>query len=434
MLLTDWKTLPVWPDAAGRALLRAALASDADFPAAWGEAREVFRIDTATLGHQRLLPLIYQKMVDGEIDDPWRERFKGVYRNTWVVNQRVFRLARLAAELLESAGVPVLVIKGLALAHHCYGNPTLRPMEDCDLLVREADASCAIEALQKAGWQAGYGGRWWDALRPVRHAMDLTPDGATHLDLHWHYLPGAVCNRYEQALWQAAGPVSFLSREWRMPGNEDQFVHALVHGMQRNPVATFRWAVDAAMLLNASPPFDWNVVVQRSRQLRLPVPVREALRFLDNELGVSVPREVGELLDAETVSSKDIEAFHFWAGAGVKQSPIREFREEYRRAARLVPRWQTRRRWRVWKGLIMLQTRREKLLPALADHLRWRGRAGWKHSAARALLKAWRRSGKDLTKRIRHRLKKKRNDFGRKWSRYANQLRQWWRGASPPPG
>jgi hypothetical protein len=424
MLLRNWETATVWPDETGRALLRAALAKDADFPAAWVEARKVFRVETATLGHQRLLPLLYQRMVDAELNDPWRERFKGVYRNAWVVNQRVFKLAREAAAILDRAGLPFLAIKGLPLAHEWYENPTHRPMEDCDLLVREADAGRAIAAFLQAGWRTSHGGRWWDTLHQVRHSVDLTPDGLTHLDLHWHYIPGAVCEAYEAQLWQDTISRTFLGREWRLPAAEDQFVHALVHGMARNPVATLRWAVDAARLLQDTPDFRWEQVVSRSRQLRVVLPVREPLRYLRQELGWHVPTRWSDALAAIPIAARDREAFAYWSGARARRTPVRTFREEYLRATRLVPAWHLRRRWVMWRGLIMLQTGHDQLVPAVGAHLHWAVRVGWKHGSLRPHLRKSARFFGKLRKATARWLQKKQRDLRRKRDRYHGRFQR----------
>jgi hypothetical protein len=56
---------------------------------------------------------------------------------------------RLAA--LDREGVPVIVLKGMAIATTLYGDPALRPMVDIDLLVRGSDAARARDVLRAVG-------------------------------------------------------------------------------------------------------------------------------------------------------------------------------------------------------------------------------------------------------------------------------------------
>lgn len=53
---------------------------------------------------------------------------------------------------LESQGIPVLTLKGAALAHLVYSEPGLRPMRDLDLLVRPEDAGRAQDYLCRIGF------------------------------------------------------------------------------------------------------------------------------------------------------------------------------------------------------------------------------------------------------------------------------------------
>ena len=82
------------------------------------------------------------------------------------------RAVALAVRPLTDAGLEPVVFKGPAVAAR-YPEPGLRPMDDIDLLLPEADHRLALETLRHVGWQvARPGGR-----RHVRHRADL-PRGA----------------------------------------------------------------------------------------------------------------------------------------------------------------------------------------------------------------------------------------------------------------
>lgn len=54
----------------------------------------------------------------------------------------------------QQAGIEVLLLKGVALAHLIYPDPSLRPMGDIDLLVSVADTASAQQALRDIGYAA----------------------------------------------------------------------------------------------------------------------------------------------------------------------------------------------------------------------------------------------------------------------------------------
>lgn len=104
---------------------------------------------------------------------------------------------RQALDHLAAAGIPVLVLKGTALAYSVYPDPALRERGDTDLLIRPADVSAAATALAAAGFARTNrpAGRWLrqqaEFLRPQR------PDGAHAIDLHWQMSDSPLLS----ALW-----------------------------------------------------------------------------------------------------------------------------------------------------------------------------------------------------------------------------------------
>jgi len=84
---------------------------------------------------------------------------------------------------MAPAGVPFLVLKGVALAHLVYDDSRLRPMRDVDLLIRKADARRAHDVLMRCGFRPS------GMAVPSRHhhsqGMARTLEGATvTIELH----------------------------------------------------------------------------------------------------------------------------------------------------------------------------------------------------------------------------------------------------------
>jgi hypothetical protein len=70
------------------------------------------------------------------------------------VNQSRLRLATELVAELQRAGIEVLVLKGLALSLLFYGDLSVRPMGDVDLLVRSEQARDAVHHLEQAGYRS----------------------------------------------------------------------------------------------------------------------------------------------------------------------------------------------------------------------------------------------------------------------------------------
>jgi len=134
-------------------------------------------------------------------------------------------LTDAAARLLAAfarAGLPVIALKGLALAETVYPDLALRPMEDLDLLVRPGDLPAAVRLLAEAGYREAWHG-FPDFLRA---------DGLVDVDLHTALLhEGEVPTRLDaqaialDAIWGAARPATLAG----VPGLVLCPPHQLLH-------------------------------------------------------------------------------------------------------------------------------------------------------------------------------------------------------------
>src|SRR2546423_2111823 len=94
--------------------------------AAWDHVRPTIDLDVMEEGSYFLLPLLYRRLVELEVDDPDLARLKGVYKRTWYRNQLLIdELQRPLAKLREE-GVPLLALGPLTLATACYAELGLR--------------------------------------------------------------------------------------------------------------------------------------------------------------------------------------------------------------------------------------------------------------------------------------------------------------------
>ena len=100
--------------------------------------------------------LLYHRLQTLEVTPPvpppvW-QRLQRFYLESAGFGMRLRHHLSGVLAALGAAGVTPIVLKGAYLAEGVYRNPALRPMNDVDLLVRQADLSAAQRSLLDLGY------------------------------------------------------------------------------------------------------------------------------------------------------------------------------------------------------------------------------------------------------------------------------------------
>ena len=84
-----------------------------------------------------------------------------------------------AMQRLERARLSPVVLKGPPLAMQLYGDPSVRPISDLDLVIPAGERTEAFDVLQEAGWT------WITGEAPGEESFRLSRNGETHrLEVH----------------------------------------------------------------------------------------------------------------------------------------------------------------------------------------------------------------------------------------------------------
>ena len=182
-------------------------------------------------------------------------------------------LARGLGKLLErfdGEGIPVMPLKGVALADSLYGDVGLRVCSDLDILVPRSAVPRAFELLRAEGYEQAdrsrVGSSDIDFL--VRSAMEFgftQPASAfpylleLHWDIAWRWRGDALM---VEDLWAAARPGVFwgvdawaLSPEWEL-------LYLVVHAA-RHRWQGLKWLVDIHEVCTRAK-FDWDTVTDKA--------------------------------------------------------------------------------------------------------------------------------------------------------------------------
>jgi hypothetical protein len=194
------------------------------------------------------------------------------------------------ADLLEEAGVPVVVVKGPAVAA-AYDHPELRMFEDIDVLVPPHGFRAGVEALERAGFDVI--DRNWELIEQL-YAGELAfaARGRGTVDLHWHLLY-LQSKRDEYSLPTAdlftrARPIEIKGRRYSTLGVADTIVHLALHACREGGDRLI-WLKDIDQVIRRETP-EWSEVAAVARSARAGLPVSLLLLRLHRVLGTPLDR------------------------------------------------------------------------------------------------------------------------------------------------
>ncbi len=297
-------------------------------------------------------PLFYHTLRDSNpaflppaVMEAWRQDYYHNAARTAFIEGELERLLIL----FQQQDIPVILLKGAALAFTLYGNPTLRPMMDVDLLVPPEQASAAIRLLESAGYDDNHNEphigltlAYESQIRFVRR--ELTP---LLLELHWHLLDVPYYQYRLPLRWfrQSARPFSIGAASACGFGPEAQLLHLAMHMILHHRTVTWMGMQDVAEIIHHyHGTLDWQQILARARQYELLLPVRRVFLATSRTLHPPIPPSFLVKLQALAPSPREIR-LNAWLTAS--PSVARRFLIDLAG----IPRW--RQRWRfAWQHLL----------------------------------------------------------------------------------
>ena len=109
---------------------------------------------SSQMGAAPFLHKIIKKRLTGpqlsHIPEDFLQKIKNAYLKTFIVNEKNFDKLTGTIDLLSSAGIKVILLKGSHLAQFVYEDAGLRQMCDLDIMIKEEDLKKAEKQLLKA--------------------------------------------------------------------------------------------------------------------------------------------------------------------------------------------------------------------------------------------------------------------------------------------
>ena len=288
-------------------LLKASLLDGDVARSAWENWRARVTLDDVDHASARMIPLLLANLQRMNVVDPELPRYQNVARHTWLENQLLAKHGGGLLRIFADAGIPAMVLKGLAIAPLYYGNFRLRAMSDVDILVPVAQAREAACLLNAKGWHAQRQTRMKtrDYLT-TQHSMLFTNANDVQFDLHWHVLNEACWHNADDIFWQGAQPMTFHGVQAATLCATDHLFQACAHGGRANLVAPFRWVADSAMILRAAS-IDWDRLLRLATDFRLTLRLCRTLGYLRDAMELPVPDDI--LAQLVAIPATHLEAF-----------------------------------------------------------------------------------------------------------------------------
>jgi hypothetical protein len=155
-------------------------------------------------------------------------------RHRRVSASRVAALTELTCAFAE-ARIPLLVLKGAALAHTLYEDPALRPTRDVDVLTRATDVVRAVACLVGLGYRIAGDEEWHHAAPVSKTVLGEVVTIEVHRSLGIEDLRTGqeVFGQDYDALAARAAPITGVPFSASSLGAEDALWHVLRHGFMR---------------------------------------------------------------------------------------------------------------------------------------------------------------------------------------------------------
>ncbi len=254
----------------------------------------------------RVRPLVYTSLlnvcwdrVPDAIQSEWEDAYHSITcRNRFVAGE----LFRIAAAF-RAAELPLVSLKGPALAQMAYGDFTLREFGDLDLLVRVADFSEAAKVLKQLGYNPSLEIDSGLAIEFLWHQGEWTFNSSfegLEIDLHWRVAARHTALSIEaDYFWPRFRPVQIAGEAVLSFVPQDLPIYLASQGGQ-DQWSDLRRVCDLAEFVRRHEDLDWVELIEATRSLHGLRVLLLGLQLARELLGAQSPPAVTECIREHT--------------------------------------------------------------------------------------------------------------------------------------
>lgn len=218
-------------------------------------------------------------------------RFKRYHLDNWLRNQVVAQLV----EALTAANIPVMLVKGAALAATTYDDIGLRPYVDIDLVVRAQDNARTQEIIRARGAEQAPAVQGFSEIfnGQTTYVLDTLPPA--RIDLHWQlFIYDYYARRIPEAWWWEHTtdlPLNTAHAQTLTPMAQILYLtaHAALHHRHEHLI----WWYDLARLVQKyGATLNWDDLVRSAERFGIAAAVASGLTRAVEWFDAPVPRAV----------------------------------------------------------------------------------------------------------------------------------------------
>lgn len=246
-----------------------------------------------------LSPLVHtslrQVFASGRVPKPVADHLRNLYHQDAIRSIIMREPVRSILLQFTKAAVPVIVLKGVALAAVAYPSPVLRPTGGMDLLVQTDDLeriSKLLDSMKYAPSPQPAPGSWPDTRHPRQF---LGPEPFPPLVIHHHILAPGRSADFPIAiedLWKRSRGVQIESVDALVFSHEDLLLHLALQLYEADGGCAGRVRLLCDLretCKRCGREVDWHLLVAHAEAYRAGKPLYYALRLARDLLGAAVP-------------------------------------------------------------------------------------------------------------------------------------------------
>jgi hypothetical protein len=242
----------------------------------WSDTQMNWQDNLDRAGKLGIGPLVYARMKQNGVTPFVPKAIIEVYKSRFYWNQvqNMKRLGRLKAVLMACASerIPIMVLKGAALAGQVYPEIGWRPMQDVDLLAHEADIPRIEQLVISLGYRPNEKKFSKDWYQNHHHIVPyISSDHSLILEIHRHLVrPSHAINIPIAELWERACPAHIAGVACWILSPEDMLIHLSLHLVDDAYFGKVRILFDiAATVDHFRGDINWDQLLQLAQTYRI---------------------------------------------------------------------------------------------------------------------------------------------------------------------
>ena len=244
---------------------------------------------------------LHVKKISGDSSVP-NTILEELYEAYCEVTARAILFRTALKDLLKTfanKGIPVLVLKGMALIEDVYPDIGMRPVSDVDILVKEKDLSEVDECLTGMGYASSCRIQAKNLLCSMAH-LNSVAYSRRHVPLHvhWHIVNSTVpIYSYKdldiERFWRDARKTVISGIEARVLAPHHLLIHLSEHMLRHSYDRLIHFCdIHETIQYYTGRGLDWDRLLHESQKMNIARVVYYGLAFTSNVMETQIPEKV----------------------------------------------------------------------------------------------------------------------------------------------